>query len=217
MRIAVLGSGNVGRAVAVGLNKAGHDVVVGSRNPSRPELEQWATESGVRPVSPAEAGRHGEVLVNATPGSASAEALAGAGGTDLDGTIVLDVANPLDFSAGFPPSLTVCNTDSLAESLQRDFPRLRVVKALNTINSAVMIDPGQLAEPSALFIAGDDADAKATVVEVLNSLGWDREQIFDLGGLAAARGTEAYVLLWVRLMQSLGTADFNVRIVRAAG
>jgi predicted dinucleotide-binding enzyme len=156
------------------------------------------------------------VLVNATPGQASAEALAGAGGADLDGTVVLDVANPLDFSAGFPPSLTVANTDSLAESLQRAFPRLRVVKALNTVTSAVMVGPGRLGEASSLFMAGDDADAKATVVDVLASLGWDRDQIFDLGGLAAARGTEGYLLLWVRLMQALGTADFNVRVVRGA-
>jgi predicted dinucleotide-binding enzyme len=199
------------------LSKAGHDVVVGTRDPSRTELARWSADSGVPLVALAEAGRHGEVLVNATPGGASAGALAVAGGADLDGTIVLDLANPLDFSAGFPPSLSVSNTDSLAESLQRGFPRLRVVKALNTINSGVMVDPGHLAEPSALFIAGNDAAAKATVVEVLASLGWDREQVFDLGGLDAARGTEAYVLLWVRLMQSLGTADFNVRVVRAAG
>jgi len=217
MRIAVLGSGNVGRAVAAGLSKAGHDVVVGSRDTSRPELAQWSAESGVRLVAPAEAGGHGEVLVNATPGGASAQALSAAGGADLDGTVVLDLANPLDFSRGFPPSLSVSNTDSLAESLQRDFPRLRVVKALNTVNSAVMVDPGRLAAPSSLCIAGDDADAKATVVEVLASLGWDRGQLFDLGDLAAARGTEAYVLLWVRLLRSLGTADFNVRVVRAAG
>jgi 8-hydroxy-5-deazaflavin:NADPH oxidoreductase len=217
MRIAVLGSGNVGRTVAAGLSKAGHDVVLGSRETSRPEVAQWSSDTGVRVAEPAEAGRHGEVLVNATPGVASAEALAGAGCHDRDGTVVLDLANPLDFSAGFPPSLTVANTDSLAESLQRQFPRLRVVKALNTVTPAVMVDPGQLAEPTALFVAGDDADAKATVAGMLASLGWDREQIFDVGGLSAARGTEAYVLLWVRLMQALGTADFNIRVVRAAG
>ncbi|HEY3261719.1 MAG TPA: NAD(P)-binding domain-containing protein [Pseudonocardiaceae bacterium] len=215
MRIAVLGSGNVGRAVAAGLSKAGHDVVVGTRDTSRPELEQWSAESGVPLVEQPEAGRHAEVLVNATPGQASAGALAAAGGAELDGTIVLDVANPLDFSAGFPPSLSVCNTDSLAESLQRAFPSLRVVKALNTVYMEVMVDPGQLAEPSSLFVAGDDADAKSTVVDMLTSLGWDRDQIFDLGELAAARGAEAYVLLWLRLMRSLGTATFNVRVVRA--
>jgi len=214
MRIAVVGSGNVGRAVAAGLGRAGHDVVLGSRDTSRAELVEWSAESGVRLVAPAEAGRHGEVLVNATPGDGSVDALRAAGGADLDGTVVLDLANPLDFSSGFPPSLSVANTDSLAESLQRAFPRLRIVKAMNTVNLEVMVDPGRLAEPTALFIAGDDQDAKTTVTELLADLGWQRDQLFDLGPLEAARGPEAYFLLWIRLMQSLGTADFNVRVVR---
>ena len=216
MRIAVVGSGNVGRALAAGLGKAGHDVVLSSRDTARPELVQWSQDSGVRLVPPAEAGKHAEVLVNATPGAASADALALVGGAELDGTIVIDVANPLDFSAGFPPSLTVANTDSLAESLQRAFPGLRIVKALNTVTLDVMVAPGRLAEPTALFIAGNDAEARATVTEVLATLGWDRDQLFDIGPLDAARGAEAYFLLWIRLMQSLGTADFNVRVVRSA-
>src|SRR5215211_2065191 len=207
MRVAVLGSGNVGRAVAAGLSKAGHDVVLGSRDASRGDLDAWSAGTGVRVAAPADAGRHAEVLVNATPGEASADALGAAGAAELDGTVVLDLANPLDFSAGFPPSLSVVNTDSLAESLQRAFPNVRVVKALNTVNLEVMVDPGRLAEPTALFVAGDDAGAKAAVVELLTTLGWDRGQLFDLGPLQAARGAEAYFLLWIRLMQALGTAD----------
>lgn len=215
MRVGVLGSGNVGRAVAAGLAKAGHDVVVGSRVPSRAELVSWADASTVRVVPPAGAGEHAEVLVNATPGEASEAALKAAGAAGLDGTVVLDLANPLDFSGGFPPSLSVMNTDSLAEGLQRAFPNLRVVKTLNTVNLEVMVDPGRLGEPTALFVAGNDADAKAAVTDLLASLGWQREQLFDIGALDAARGTEAYFLLWVRLMQSLGTPIFNVRVVRA--
>lgn len=219
MRVAVLGSGSVGRAVAAGMSKAGHEVVLATRDTTRAELQRWSSETGVPLAVPVEAARGVEVLVNATPGDASAAALAGAGagGDELAGTVVLDLANPLDFSAGFPPSLTVANTDSLAETLQRAFPRLRVVKALNTVNVEVMVDPGGLAEPSALFVAGDDAGAKATVTELLVSLGWDRDQLVDLGPLQAARGSEAYLLLWVRLMQALGTPKFNVRLVRATG
>jgi predicted dinucleotide-binding enzyme len=216
MRIGVLGGGQVGRTLAAGLTKAGHDVVLGSRDTSRAELVDFATDSGVRLGSPAEAASHAEVLVNATPGMASEAALRAAGGADLDGTVLLDVANPLDFSAGFPPSLGVANTDSLAESLQRAFPNLRVVKALNTVNCNVMVDPGTLAEPSALFVAGDDAQAKDAVKSLLTSLGWQADQLVDLGGLSGARGMEAYLLLWIGLMGALGTAKFNVRLVPAA-
>jgi len=214
MRISVLGSGGVGRTVAAGLAKAGHDVVLGSRDVTRDELVRWADAADVRLAGPAEAAGGAELVVNATPGEASEQALADAGAGELDGVVLMDVANPLDFSGGFPPSLFVANTDSLAERLQRAFPNLRVVKALNTVNAGVMVDPGQLAEASALFVAGEDAEAKATVVEVLASLGWDRNQIVDLGGVAAARGAEAYLLLWLALMGALGTPQFNVRIVR---
>lgn len=214
MRIAVLGSGNVGRTVAAGLVKAGHEVVLGTRDPSRGDLTEWAGGAGVRLAEPATAARHGEILVNATPGEAAEQALADAGAGDLDGVTLVDVANPLDFSGGFPPSLFVSNSDSLAERLQRAFPRLRVVKTLNTVNAGIMVDPGQLSEPSAIFVAGDDADAKASVSAVLASLGWQPDQIFDLGGVAAARGAEAYLLLWLNLMQALGTPQFNIRVVR---
>lgn len=216
MRIAVLGSGEVGRTVAAGLAAAGHEVVLGTRDPAKAELTGWAGPVGVRLALPGEAAAHGEVLVNATPGGSSEQALADAGADKLDGTVLLDLANPLDFSGGFPPSLSVSNTDSLAETLQRRFPALRVVKTLNTVNSDLMVNPGLLAEPSAIFVAGDDADAKAVVSQVLGSLGWQADQIVDVGAASAARGTEAYLLLWVNLMGALGTSRFNVRIVREA-
>ena len=214
MRIGVLGSGEVGRTVAAGLAAAGHEVVLGTRDPTSADLLDWSGSAEVPLATPADAATHGELLVNATPGTASAQALADAGADELDGTVLLDLANPLDFSGGFPPSLSVSNTDSLAETLQRRFPSLRVVKALNTVNSDVMVDPGLLAEPSAIFVAGDDADAKAAVSGVLRSLGWQSDQIVDLGGVSAARGTEAYLLLWLGLMGAVGTGRFNIRVVR---
>jgi 8-hydroxy-5-deazaflavin:NADPH oxidoreductase len=207
---------SVGRTLAAGLAKSGHDLMLGSRDTSRDELVDFSTDTGVRLGSPADAATHAEVLVNATPGMASEDALRAAGAADLDRTVLLDVANALDTSAGFPPSLGVANTDSLAESLQRAFPNLRVVKALNTVNCAVMVDPGSLAEPSTLFIAGDDARAKTDVTALITGFGWQPDQLVDLGGLTGARGMEAYVLLWIRLMGALGTANFNVRLVPAA-
>ena len=148
-------------------------------------------------------------MVNATTGTASLEALAG---VDLDGTVLLDVSNPLDFSQGFPPRLTVKDTDSLAEQLQRAHPEARVVKALNTVTASVMVDPGALPEASTMFMAGDDPLARETVRQLLADLGW--ADIVEFPTLDAARGMEMWLPLWVRLMGALGTAEFNVRLVR---
>lgn len=126
----------------------------------------------------------------------------------------MDVSNPLDASSGFPPSLFVCNTDSLAEQLQRRFPIAKVVKTLNTVNNMLMVDPARLPESHNVFVAGDDADAKAVVTSLLRQLGWPAEDILDLGGLESARGMEMYLPLWLRLMGVLGHADFNIKIVR---
>ena len=159
----------------------------------------------------AEAAAGADLVVNATSGTASLDALAG---LDLDGTVLLDVANPLDFSGGFPPSLSVSNTDSLAEQIQRAHPEAVVVKALNTVTAGVMVDPGKLAEPTAIFVAADDPGGRARVRGLLAELGWS--DIVEFPSLDAARGLEMWLPLWVRLMGTLGTADFNLKIVRAA-
>jgi len=126
--------------------------------------------------------------------------------------VLLDVANPLDFSAGFPPTLSVKDTDSLAEQIQRAHPEARVVKSLNTVNGAVMVDPARLAEPTTVFVAGDDAEARAVVRDLLVELGWS--DVVEFPALDAARGLEMWLPLWVRLMGTLGTADFNLKLVR---
>jgi predicted dinucleotide-binding enzyme len=148
-------------------------------------------------------------VVNATSGAVSLEALAD---VDLDGTVLLDVSNPLDFSAGFPPTLTVKDTDSLAEQIQRAHPSAKVVKALNTVTAGVMVDPGSLPETSTIFLAGDDPLAREAVRELLGELSW--VDIVEFPTLDAARGLEMWLPLWVRLMGNLGTADFNLRLVR---
>jgi len=209
MRIAVIGTGSAGRQLADGLRRIGHDVVVGTRDPeATAQRVEWAG-SDVPLGALADVGTGADLVLNVTNGQASLEALAA---VDLEGKVLLDVANPLDFSAGFPPTLSVKDTDSLAEQIQRAHPEARVVKALNTVTAAVMVDPGILPEETTIFVAGDDPAARETVRTLLDELGW--VDIVEFPSLDAARGLEMWLPLWVRLMGALGTADFNLRLVR---
>jgi predicted dinucleotide-binding enzyme len=192
---------------------------MGSRSTPNESAQEWADSQGgsASAATFAEAAGFGEVVFNCTAGVHSLEALDAAGAEALAGKVLIDVANPLDFSAGFPPRLAVPDDDSLAERIQLAFPLTRVVKALNTVTASVMVDPAALAEPTDLFIAGDDGAAKALVTDLLVELGWSRERVRDLGGLAASRATERYLMLWLPLMGGLGSAAFNVRVVTADG
>ena len=212
MRIAVLGTGAVGRTLAPAFVRLGHEVRVGTRDPAATrEREDWTLDVPLVPYG--EVADAAELVVNATNGQASLDALSEAGADALAGVVLLDVANPLDFSAGFPPTLTVKDTDSLAEQIQRAYPGARVVKALNTVNAGVMVDPKRVGDGgTTMFLAGDDAEARALVAELLRALGW--RDIIEFEQLSAARGMEMWLPLWVRLMGQLGTADFNLRIVR---
>ena len=213
MRIAVIGTGIVGRTLAKALATTGHDVVVGTRDPdSTGAREEWAGANlSLKTLASAADGV--ELVVNATNGSASLAALGEVGEEHLAGKVLLDVANPLDFSQGFPPTLSVKDTDSLAEQIQRAFPDARVVKSLNTVAASVMVAPGSVGDgDTSMFVAGDDAAARAQVAGLLAELGW--RDVVDLDGLHNARGMEMYLPLWVRLMGALGTAEFNLRIVR---
>ncbi|HET6167717.1 MAG TPA: NAD(P)-binding domain-containing protein [Marmoricola sp.] len=209
MRIAVIGTGSVGRTLGAGLRRIGHDVVVGTRDPEATKRrEEWA-DLDLTLVTYGEAGDGADLVVNATSGDVSLEALAE---VDLDGKVLVDVSNPLEHSGGFPPRLFVKDDDSLAEQIQRAHPESRVVKALNTVNAAVMVEPGRLPETTTTFIAGDDPLAREAVRELLGDLGW--VDIVEFPTLDGARGMEMWVALWVRLMGNLGTADFNLRLVR---
>ena len=214
MRIAVLGTGMVGRAVSTRLAELGHEVTVGTRDPeetrARPHHEEAA---GVGLATFAEAAQAADLVVNATNGTVSLEVLALAGADNLADKVLVDIANPLDFSGGMPPTLTVCNTDSLAEQIQGTFPETRVVKTLNTVNADVMVNPGVVPGAHTIFVAGDDPAAKETVVGLLEELGWPREDVMDLGGIEAARGMEMYLSLWLRLYGATGTAHVNVKVV----
>ena len=216
MQIGVLGTGMAGQALATKLVELGHEVRMGSRDAANEKARAWAASAGegASQGTFADAADFGELLLNCTAGAASLEALEQAGDEALRGKVLVDVANPLDFSRGMPPTMTVCNTDSLGEQIQRRFPETRVVKALNTINYEVMVDPAVAPGEHDLFVCGDDAVAKATVTDLLESFGWPRERIIDLGGIDASRGTEMYLPLWVRLLGVLGSGRFNIRVVR---
>lgn len=202
MKIGVLGTGIVGTTLATKLRELGHDVLIGSRS-ARDDAVPFA-----------EAAAHGEVVFNCTSGTVSLEALGAAGAENLAEKVLVDVANPLDFSKGMPPTLTICNDDSLGEQIQREFPEAKVVKALNTVNAGVMVDPASVPGEHDIFMCGNDDDAKAQVSELLQSFGWPAERIVDLGDITAARGQEMYLPLWLRLMGAAGHPNFNVRLVR---
>lgn len=214
MRIAVLGTGIVGTTIGSKLVELGHEVTMGSRSPDGEALRAWVDEAG-EGGSFAEAAAAGGLVFNCTAGEASVAALNEAGSGNLAGKVLVDVANALDFSHGKPPVLGVCNDDSLGERIQAAFPEARVVKALNTVNAAVMVDPGRVPGDHSVFVCGDDDAAKAEVSALLQSFGWPRDSITDLGDITAARGTEMYLPLWLRLMGALGTVDFNVEVRRA--
>lgn len=215
MRIGVLGTGIVGQTLGRRLVGLGHEVKMGSRAAGNEKAVAWAAEAGegASEGSFADAAGFGELIVNATAGGASLDALTAAGADNLAGKVLLDVANALDFSAGMPPSLSVCNTDSLGEQIQRFFPDVRVVKSLNTMNCDVMVDPSVVPGSHTVFVCGNDESAKADVRALLESFGWPREDILDLGDISAARGTEAYVILWVRLWGATQTGRLNVKVL----
>jgi predicted dinucleotide-binding enzyme len=216
MRIAVLGTGMVGRTIGTKLVELGHEVVMGSRSASGETVTAWAAEGGER-ASAADfsgAAAAGELVFNCTAGGVSLEALEVAGAGNLAGKVLVDVANALDFSQGMPPRLSVCNDDSLGEQIQRAFPDARVVKALNTVNASLMVNPGALPEPTDLPYCGDDEAAKAEVAGLLESFGWPGEHLLDLGPIGSARGMEMYLPLWLALMGAVGGPGFNVRVVR---
>jgi 8-hydroxy-5-deazaflavin:NADPH oxidoreductase len=213
MKIAVLGTGAVGRTIAAKLLELGHGVTMGSRSADGEPLHEWVQESdGGTGGTFEQAAAGAEMVFNCTAGAASLEALSAAGAGNLAGKILVDVSNPLDFSQGFPPTLSVCNDDSLGEQIQAAYPAARVVKALNTVNHLVMTSPARVSGPHNVFVCGDDERARAEVTALLESFGWPPGSVTDLGDITAARGLEMYLPLWLRLYGSLGTGDFNIAV-----
>lgn len=230
MRIAVLGTGIVGQTLASGLIGLGHDVMMGTRDVQEklqeegadrygnPPVKDWIAANGsVKLVSFADAAEFSELVINATNGANSLNALDLATEENLAGKIIIDVSNPLDFSKGMPPSLIeeLNNTNSLGEEIQKEFPGSKVVKTFNTMNCLLMVNPKSLGGGNHInFISGNDKEAKAKVKELLKEFGWKNENILDLGDISAARAQESVLLIWIRIMQTLNSAEFNFQIVR---
>ncbi|RYZ37038.1 MAG: NADP oxidoreductase [Myxococcaceae bacterium] len=215
MRIAILGTGMVGDALGNKLVALGHEVRMGSRTANNPKATAWAAKAGGKASQGtfADAAAFSELLFNCTLGNASLDVLKAAGEEALRGKVLVDVSNPLDFTKGMPPVLSTAPTDSLGEQLQRAFPSLKVVKALNTMNCHVMVDPSRVPGDHDVFVSGNDADAKARVKQLLTEgFGW--KHVIDLGDITTARGTEAFLPLWLRLWGTLGTGDFNIHVTR---
>jgi predicted dinucleotide-binding enzyme len=216
MKIGVLGTGMVGTTIASKLVWVGHDVKMGARSATNEKAASWAKGAGMHASHGTfeEAAAFSEVLFNCTSGAGSLEALKAAGEENLANKILIDLSNPLDFSKGFPPPLSVSNTDSLGEQIQRAFPKTKVVKTLNTVNAYLMVEPTKLAGGDHdLFLSGNDAEAKRQVEGFLRDwFGW--RNIIDLGDITTARGTEQWFALWVRLYGALKSAEFNLKIIR---
>lgn len=215
MDIAILGTGIVGATIGSKLVALGHRVKMGSRAASNEKAAAWVKQAGAGASQGtfAEAAAFGQVIFNCTSGSGSLPALEAAGAANLKGKPLLDVANPLDFSKGMPPTLSVCNDDSLGERIQRAFPEAKVVKTLNTVTAALMVDAGSLAGGDhTIFMCGNDKAAKEQAAEILKAFGW--KHILDLGDITNSRGTEMILPLWIRLWGTLQTPMFNYKIVR---
>ena len=215
MKIAVFGTGIVGNAIATKLVALGHDVKMGSRTVDNAKAAAWVKTNGAKASQGtyADAAAFGELAFNCTLGVGSLAALEAAGKKNLAGKVLIDVSNPLDFSKGMPPSLFVCNTDSLGEQAQRALPETKVVKTLNTTTANVMVDASLIKGDHDMFLCGNDAGAKGQVAEILEGwFGW--KHLVDLGDITGARAQEMFLILWVRLYGALQSPMFNVHVAR---
>jgi predicted dinucleotide-binding enzyme len=215
MRIGVLGTGMVGATIGTKLVQLGHAVKMGSRSADNPKAAEWVKKNAGNASQGTfvDAAAFGEIVFNCTAGAVSIDVLRLAGEQNLSGKILIDIANPLDFSSGMPPSLTVCNTDSLGEQIQRAFPSVKVVKTLNTMSCILMANPSLLPGEHDVFMSGNDAEAKARVKEILQQwFGW--KSVIDLGDIRTARGVEMLLPIWLRLRTVFQTVNFNFSIVR---
>jgi 8-hydroxy-5-deazaflavin:NADPH oxidoreductase len=229
MKIAIIGTGTVSQTLALKLHETGHEVIMGTRNVAsklasaekdaygNPPFSEWhAANNNIKLGTFAEAAAFGDIIINASKGVLSLDALKLAGAEHLAGKVLVDIANPLDFSHGMPPCLVpeLSNTNSLGEEIQKSFPASKVVKTLNTMWCGLMVNPGMIGDGNHVnFICGNDEEAKATIKALLMEFGWKNANIIDLGGISSARGTEALLPLWINLMGVMKNGAFNFRLV----
>jgi 8-hydroxy-5-deazaflavin:NADPH oxidoreductase len=229
MKVAIIGTGGVGQTIASKLVSLGHQVMIGTRNVTEklasqakdgygnPPFAEWhKLNQQIKLGTFAEAAAFGELVINATQGINSVNALTLADPKNLNGKILVDIANPLDFSNGMPPSLLpeLSNTHSLGEELQKSFLQAKVVKTLNTMWAGLMVNPAMISNGDHTnFICGNDPEAKLKVKSLLNEFGWKNENILDLGDISSARGVEAILPIWLRVMGTKQSAAFNFKVV----
>jgi hypothetical protein len=215
MKIGILGTGMVGSAIGTKCTQLGHDVKMGSRTATNEKAAAWVQKNGKQASQGTftDAAAFGEIVFNCTHGVDSLAALNLAGAHNLKNKILIDLANALDFSKGMPPSLSVCNTDSLGEQIQRAFPDVKVIKTLNTMNCNIMVNPKLVADGNHdIFISGNDASAKVKVTEILREwFGW--KSVIDLGDITTARATEMLLPIWITLMGKYQSPNFNFKII----
>jgi 8-hydroxy-5-deazaflavin:NADPH oxidoreductase len=227
MKIAILGTGNVGQTFASKFVELGHEVMLGTRNVeatlarkatdnygSLPFGEWHSQNEKVQLGTFAETVAFGEIVLNALQGAITISTLKSVNASSFDGKIIIDISNPLDFSKGFPPTLSegLNNDNSLGEEIQKTLPNAKVVKTLNTMYAGLMINPRALGEDSTVFVSGNDTDAKATVKEILASFGWKDSEILDLGDITTARGTESLLPVWLRIFGATQNGFFNFKV-----
>lgn len=216
MKTAVLGTGNVGDTIGSKLIELGHIVMMGSRTADNEKAKAFVAKHDGKASAGTftDAAAFGEIIFNCTAGVGSIEALTLAGESNLNGKIIVDLANPLDFSKGMPPSLAICNTNSLGEEIQKAFPQSKVVKALNTMWCGLMVNPAMInGGDHSTFVSGNDAEAKEEVKGILKSFGWAEKNILDLGDISKARGTEMYLPIWLSIYGATNNGAFNIKIV----
>ncbi len=194
MKVGVLGSGDVGTVLASGFVALGHEVKIGSRDPGK--LHDWVAAAGTRGSAGTfeEAARFGDLIVVATLGVKTAEAIRLAGAQNFAGKVIIDATNPLVFAPGLPPALSVGFDDSLGEQVQRMLGDAHVVKAFNTVGNPLMVNPRLPGGPPDMFICGNDADAKTLVTQICKEFGWG---VIDIGGIEGSRYLEPMCLVWV--------------------
>ena len=230
MKIAVIGTGIVGRTLALKLKELNHEIMIGTRNVSdkladktsdyqgNPPFGDWLkANSTIKLGTFDEAAKFGEMIINATNGRSSISALTLAGKKNIDGKVLIDISNPLDFSNGMPPVLLsgLNNSNSLGEEIQKTFSEVMVVKTLNTMWCGLMVNPGLIGNGDHInFISGNSTEAKAAVKKLLIQFGWKDANIMDLGDITGARATESMLPIWLRVMNSLNSGSFNFKIVK---
>jgi 8-hydroxy-5-deazaflavin:NADPH oxidoreductase len=225
MKVAILGTGNVGQTLAEKFISNGHSVIIGTRNPEdtlsksgENSFSEWLSKNNSAKLeSFANAVKESEIILIALNGANAVNALQTCSKQDFGNKIVIDLTNPLDFSKGFPPILIegLNNSNSLGEEIQKFIPNAKVVKTLNTMWCGLMLNPSLINNGNHInFVCGNDLNAKQTVTELLMSFGWAKENILDLGDITNSRGTEAYLLLWTRIYGATKSGAFNFGIIK---